>query len=233
MRTKANQKRNGYIICLLREMKFTPKERIYATLILDVLEAANNLDMKLHNCVIEHNLIEQILFDSSLSFISDEFGRRKTEMGEDFINACKKLNQEFIKNNPEGSTYSSQKGGYVYFTKEFSRERNFMQKLILKFVNILELTRVNQRYFVSVSHWNESEKMVWFRWTIGTQNGDNVLNDNCTTTRLATDRELKKAQKEINKYLENNSINDMDKIMSDIYEIIENTLPLSKLNNVA
>lgn len=233
MRTKANQKRNGQIINQLREMKLMPKERIYAPLILDVLEAANNLDMKLENCVIDHNLIEQMLYSSSLSFINDEFGRRKTEMGEDFINACKKLNQEFVRNNPEGSTYSNQKGGYVYFTKEYNRIKNFMRKLILKFVNQLELTRVNQRYFVSVSHWNESEKKVWFRWTIGTQNGDNVLNDNCTTTRLATDRELKKTQKEINKYLENNSINDMDKIMSDIYEIIENTLPLSKLNNVA
>ncbi len=219
MRTKETQKRNAEIINQLKTIDFTAKERIYATLIIDVLEESNNLDLKLQNCVVEHNIIEKMLFDSNFSFIHDEFGRYESEMGKTFIKALNRLNKEFNKNYPNSKN--------TYFTKEFNRTRGFIRKLILKLVNPLNLKRVEQKYFTSVSFWDKSENIIWIRWTRGTDHGVNTLNEQFNLSEAVTKKELKKTEKKINAFLDLHSNKDWEEMDFGVMKIIEKSLPMA------
>lgn len=219
MRTKETQKRNAEIINQLKTIDFTAKERIYAPLIIDVLEESNNLDLKLQNCVVEHNIIEIMLFDSNFSFIYDEFGRYESEMGKTFIKASNRLNKEFNKNYPNSKN--------IYFTKEFNRTRGFIRKLILKLVNPLNLKRVEQKYFTSVSFWDKSENIIWIRWTKGTEHGINILNDQFDLSEAVTKKKLKKTEKKINAFLDQHSNKDLEEIDFGVMKIIEKSLPMA------
>ena len=204
----AKQIRNAKILNGLKTLKYTKKESLYAPLIIEILEAANNFDKKLDNCVVEHNHIEQMLYCEYPSFIHDEFGRRLDEMGARFITACKNLNKAFNKNNPDANDFMDAKdcvkSPYKYFGKEYNRERNFMQKLILKLVEPLKLKRVSQPIFVRVVFIDKGTKEMSVSWYSGTRMGNYIMGEEYTLPRLITKKEMRLIENEIEAWVRNN-----------------------------
>lgn len=223
----AKQKRNGEILEVLKPMNYTKKEKLYAPLIIEILEAANEFGTELENCVVDHTIIEQNLYNQGiLSFTSDEFGRSESEMGKRFVTACKKLNQVFNKNNPTAMDFTDDMTvslPYRYFTKEYTQERNFMRGLILKIVAPLKLKRVKQPVFVTTGFYNKKDKLeLTLTFTSGTRGGNYICGEDYTLARSASAKELKVIQQTIEAWMSKND-NELPSV-GKVSKIIKSTL---------
>jgi hypothetical protein len=222
------QKRNAGILNVLKTLDYKPKERIYAPLIIEILEAANNFDKKLNNCVVEHTIIDKIIYDKWLSFIGDEFGRSNEELGKRFIAACENLYNTFKKNHPDVDDFDKAKT-WKYFTIGFTKERNFIRRLVLKISTPLELKRVKQQIFVDANVYKKNKKELSLTWTSGTRGGNYIMGEEYALPRLVTKKEIELItiliEKDVNK--NNCEMPSYEKVE----EIIEFTLSnkLSKL----
>lgn len=193
------QKRNAKILNVLKTLDYKPKERIYAPLIIEILEATNSFDKKLDNCVVEHTIMEQMLCYNHLGFIEGEFGRSESEVGSRFIEACENLMNIFNKNNPDGSGFVADTSELKYFTKEFNRERRFMQKLIWKIVEPLKLERVDQERFMHAFFTKGNKTTLYWSWRSGTKRGIGILDEQFELSRKGTIKEIKMIENEVQK----------------------------------
>ena len=216
------QKKNAAILNALKTLDLKPKERIYAPLIIEVLEAANNFNKKLDNVAVDHNIIKQVFCQNLMSYISDEFARREEEMGKKYIKACKKLNKTFNENNPGLSEYNE--SAYKAITKACRRERDLMQRVILKFVMPLEFKSVGQPIFVKAWFFKDNHTKLHLTWTSGTKGGNYVLGEEIELSRKGTVKELKQIEKNLQDWvIENgNEIPEGKKVI----ELIESAIKL-------
>ncbi len=214
--------RNQELINYLKSLTYKGREKIFAPLILEVLDAANNLNPKLRNCILEHNIMENILTDEFQSFIGDEFGRNEKEMGIRFISACKNLQTSFNK------AYGVKR--LQYYSAEFRNTRNFMRRLMLKLIPPLELKRYNQPVFVSVSMSISDDRTLWFAFSTGTRGGNNVLNLKSNVPHKISLKSMKKIGSETEKLLKSNNY-DMEAIYNDLDEMVQrNIFPTCRVN---
>jgi hypothetical protein len=158
---------------LLEELKNHTYDGIkskYAPLILNVIIANNNFPDELKNCIIDHNMLEDILLQSDFNFLNNEFGKAINEFPEEFQNACYSLHYEFQtdfpkagvvdltrKNKVYGKNYRSPRQ-YFYYQPEFDEIRNPLRELSLEFVNKLCIVANLQPYEVYASCLNSGGK---------------------------------------------------------------------------
>lgn len=158
---------------LLEELKNRTYEGIkskYAPLFLDVIIANNNFPDELKDCIIDHNMLEDILLQSDFNFLNNEFGKTLDEFPEEFGRACFSLHYEFQidfpkarvvditrKNKIYGKNYRSPRQ-YFYYQEEFDEIREPLRELLWEFVNELGIVPNLQPYEVYASCINFGEK---------------------------------------------------------------------------
>lgn len=148
---------------LLEELKNRTYDGIkskYAPLILNVIIANNNFPEELKDCIIDHNMIEDILLQSDFEFLENEFGKTFYEFPQEFRIACYSLYDEFqtdfpkagvvdktLKNKAYGKNYRSP-SKLFYYQSEFDVIRDPLRELILEFTNKLAIVANLQPYEV-------------------------------------------------------------------------------------
>ncbi|UUW11319.1 hypothetical protein NLG42_11040 [Flavobacterium plurextorum] len=158
---------------LLEELKnrtYKGLKSIYAPLILNVIIANNNFPDELKNCIIDHNMIEDILLQSDFNFLINEFGKAYNEFPEEFQRACYSLRDRFQidfpkawvvdktrKNKVYGKNYRSPRQ-YFYYQPEFDEIRNSLRELIQEFLDKLGIVSNLQPYEVYASCISFEEK---------------------------------------------------------------------------
>lgn len=158
---------------LLEELKNRTYDGIkskYAPLILNVIIANNNFPDELKNCIIDQNMIEDILLQSDFNFLNHEFGKALNEFPEEFRRACSSLHDEFQidfpkagvldltrKNKVYGKNYKSPKQ-YFYYQPEFDEIRIPLRQLTMELVSKLNIIANLQPYEVYASCINFGEK---------------------------------------------------------------------------
>jgi hypothetical protein len=151
---------------LLEELKNRTYEGIkskYAPLILNVIIANNNFPQELKDCIIDHNMLEDILLQSDFNFLNNEFGKTLNEFPEEFQRACNSLRDEFQidfpkagvvditrKNKVYGKNYRSPRQ-HFYYQQEFDEIRIPLRELIVEFLNKLGIVSNLQPYEVYAS----------------------------------------------------------------------------------
>jgi hypothetical protein len=168
MKNKINL--NANILDDLKNRTYEGIKNKYAPLFLNVIIANNNFPHELKNCIIDHNMLEDILLKSDFNFLNHEFGKALIEYPEEFQSACYSLHDEFQidfpkagvvdltrKNKVYGKNYKSPKQ-YFYYQPEFDEIRNPLREITLEFVNKLGIVTNLQPYEVYASCINFGEK---------------------------------------------------------------------------
>ncbi|MBF4466232.1 hypothetical protein [Flavobacterium sp. LC2016-12] len=158
---------------ILKELKNRTYDGIkskYAPLILDVIIANNNFPDELKDCIIDHNMLEDILLQSDFNFLNNEFGKTLNEFPKEFRRACFSLHDEFQIDFPKAGVidltrknkvYGTNFKGplqYFYYQQEFDEIREPLRELLLEFVNKLGIVSNLQPYEVYASCINFEEK---------------------------------------------------------------------------
>ena len=143
-----------------REASYEGIQKTYAPLFLDVIEENSKFEGELKKCVLDHNMLEDLLLTKDAHFLTNEFGRNLLQFPEGFVVACMRLYKQFQsdfpyanivdttkKNKVYGINYNSPKQ-YFYYMAEYDEPRNSLRELISKFSNALERKAVPQGFIV-------------------------------------------------------------------------------------
>ena len=135
----------------------------YAPLFLNVIIANNNFPDELKDCILDHNMLEEILLESDFNFLINEFGKNFTEFPKEFQKACIELNEEFQKDFPKASVVNSSLKNKVYgknnrspskkfyYQSEFDEIRKLIRDSMLVLVDELGIVANLQSYDVYAS----------------------------------------------------------------------------------
>ena len=144
----------------LREDSYEGIQKKYAPLFLDVIEENLKFEGELKECILDHNMLEDLLLTKDAHFLTNEFGRSLLGFPEGFVVACMRLYKQFQKHFPYanvidttqknqlyGKNYRSPRH-YIWYMEEYAEARKLLRELILKFINALEIKAVPQRLVV-------------------------------------------------------------------------------------
>ncbi len=160
MNTQNEKERIARMIQELREETYVGIEKTYAPLLLDVIYENSKFEGELEKCVLDHNMLEDLLLTRDAHFLTNEFGRNLLGFPEGFVVACMRLYKQFQsdfpyanvvdttkKNKIYGINYSLPKQ-YFYYMAEYDEPRNLLRELITKFTKALEIKAVPQGFIV-------------------------------------------------------------------------------------
>lgn len=144
----------------LREGSYDGIQKTYAPLLLNIIEENSKFEGELEKCILDDNMLEDLLLTKDAHFLTNEFGRNLLQFPEGFVVACMRLYRKFQedfpyanvldttkKNKVYGKNYRSPKQ-YFYYMTEYEEVRNLLRELITKFSNALNLKAVPQEFII-------------------------------------------------------------------------------------